>query len=104
MRTRSTWNFTLSTTLFSIAMAATFPAAALPGISLSEPAAATADDECMPLVQIKYPWLNCTTDAHGNKRITNATVAANASWDDDRQLPLGYEFVEGHGGWLPVRD
>jgi hypothetical protein len=89
--------------LFStVSLALALPAAALPGISLSEPVPATGPDECSVLSQIKYPWLACATGADGAKRFVGGTIAANAGWDDDRQIPLGHEFVEGHGNWLPV--
>lgn len=94
-----TWILSL---LPTVLLALALPATALPGISLSEPLPETAPDECALLTQIKFPWLVCTTDAEGNKHIVNSTVPANASWEDTRQIPLGYEFVEGDGGWLSI--
>ena len=74
-------------------------AAALPGISLSEPLPEVGADECPVLTQIKYPWLQCATNERGGRSITSATVSANASWQADRSLPLGDAFVEGDGWW-----
>lgn len=74
-------------------------ASALPGISLSGPLAEVAADECPVLTQIKYPWLECTTDALGTRSISTATVPANASWDSDRSIPIGHAWVEGEGAW-----
>ena len=88
--------------LFSLLL--TSPAAALPGISLAEAAAEVGAEECPLLIQIKYPWLGCTSDAEGRRSFTMATVAANASWDGDRQIPLGHTFVDGDGAWLRASD
>ena len=57
------------------------------------------EDECPPLTRIKYPWLECATNAWGGRSIRTATAPANASWDTDRRIPLGHDFVEGEGGW-----
>lgn len=86
----------------TVLLALALPATALPGISLSKPLPETGPDECALLTQIKFPWLVCKTDAQGHKRIVNTTVAATANWEDTRQIPLGYEFVEGDGGWLSI--
>ena len=75
-------------------------ASALPGISLSEPPAEVAADECPVLTQIKYPWLGCASNAHGGRSFTRATVAANARWETDRTIALGHEWVEGEGNWV----
>jgi len=79
-------------------------ASALPSLSLSEPPAEVGPDECAPLIQIKYPWLGCTTDAEGRRSFTTATVPANATWLGDKIIPLGHEFVDGDGAWLKAAD
>ena len=75
-------------------------ASALPGISLSQPLPKVADDACPLLTQIKYPWLRCAQNAHGGKSFTTTTVQASASWETDRSIAIGHDFVEGEGAWL----
>jgi len=74
---------------------------ALASISLSEPAAEVAADACPQLTQIKYPWLRCTTHADGTKSLAGGTVPAIATWENSRQIPLGYGFIEGDGAYQP---
>ena len=78
-------------------------AGALGSIALADPAPELAADACPQLTQIKYPWLRCTTAADGTKSIAGGTVPAIATWENSRQMPLGYEFIEGDGAWLPYR-
>ncbi len=83
--------------LFSISLAGEAFASQTLSLSAAEPAVG----ECPQLLQIKYPWLGCATNAHGASTIATATVAANASWETDRQIPRGYPAVEGRGHWGP---
>ncbi len=89
----------LSIAACSLLMFVSGAASALPGISLSEPPAEVGADECPLLIQIKYPWLGCKTDATGARSLTSATVAASASWDADRTIAIGHDWVEGEGAW-----
>ena len=75
---------------------------ALPSISLDEPIAEPAADECPLLTRIKYPWLACTTTADGRRIFAGGTVPANATWESERQIPLGFEWIEGLGAYLPI--
>ena len=67
--------------------------------ALSLPVAETGPDECPRLIQIKYPWFTCATNAWGGKTITTATVKANVDEYDERVVPLGWPEVEGRGHW-----
>ena len=74
-------------------------ASALPPLTLQEASAPVGPDECSPLVRVKYPFLSCATDAEGRRSFANATVAADATWDDDKQIPYGHVWVDGDGAW-----
>jgi hypothetical protein len=69
--------------------------------SATPPAAEARADACLPIIETRYPWLQCAPNASGGRSITSATVAANASWDTDRSIPYGHVFVEGDGWWGP---
>ena len=90
----------IAISLFSLGLAA--PAWSLPGLTLEESAREVAEDECPVLTQIKYPWLRCTTNEWGGKSLSDPTVAANATWDSDRRIPIGHEWVEGTGAWFDI--
>jgi hypothetical protein len=69
------------------------PALASDALTLAEAAADTGANECPVLTQVKYPFLRCTTDAHGVKEVVKKI--GSASYTSDRQVPRLYEFVEG---------
>jgi len=72
-------------------------AAALDGIDLGPSSEETDGGDCSQLVQIKYPFLNCTNGETGS-------TEADDTWENSRQIPLGSAWTEGDGYWGPSVD
>lgn len=70
-------------------------ATALDTIDLSAPPAPPVAGECSPLVQIKYPFLECTNGQIGQS-------AENETWSNARHLPMQSDWTEGDAYWGPT--
>ena len=68
------------------------------GIVLDASLEAAGPGECSALTKLKYPWLRCQATAAGGTRLAGNNVS-NATWENSRRLPRGYEFIEGTGWW-----
>jgi len=80
------------------------PGWALDGIDLSAPsepageeAEASTEGECSRLIQIKYPFLSCANGQIG-------LADADATWENSRQIPRGFDWVEGGGYFGPPQN
>jgi hypothetical protein len=69
-------------------------ASALEGIDLSSPAVEAAEGECPRLIQIKYPFLSCTSGQIG-------LADADENWDNSRRIPIQSDWIEGDTVWGP---
>ena len=84
------------TAAFVVAFAlASSSATALDSIDLNTPSTPTGAGECSQLVQIKYPFLTCSSGQIGQS-------PANETWANTRHMPIGSGWVEGDGYWGPT--
>ncbi len=67
---------------------------ALDGIDLSNPASDDESGGCPPLIQIKYPFIDCPDDEIG-------LDDADDTWENSRRIPLMSRWTEGDGTWGP---
>jgi hypothetical protein len=82
--------------LFSLA----FALVASPALALDpvDPSAAS-EGGCPALTAAKYPWLACTAGEKG--AVSLATKPQEATWENTRNIPKGFDFTEGDGYWGP---
>lgn len=54
---------------------------------------------CPALTRVKYPWLDCATDLHGNVQLVAPTIESMTV--KGRHHPIGYLWDEGPAFWGP---